>query len=72
MKTKTALSLLIEAYTSSITGDTVKIMVKEEVLQQLLEMEMQQLEDALLLGQTLKGVRFEGEIEKRYEQCQIL
>jgi len=72
MKKQTALSMLIEAYTMSVTGDMVKIVVKEEVLQKLLEMEMEQLEEALLLGQTLKGVKFEGEIEKRYEQCQIL
>jgi len=72
MKKKTALSMLIEAYTTSITGDVVKIMVKEDVLAKLLELEMEQLEEALVLGQTLKGVRFEGEIEKRYEQCQIL
>lgn len=72
MKQKTVLSLLVEAYTFSATGDTIKIIVKEEVLQKLLEMEMEQLSDAFRLGQTLKGGKFDGEIEKRYEQCQIL
>lgn len=72
MKKQTALSLLIEAYTISVTGDMVKIVVKEEVLAKLLEMEMEQLSDAFRLGQERKGANFAHEIEKHYEQCQIL